>query len=163
MYKRRTQNKYPSTIYIKVLSAYLKLGVLRVMPMMRPPMRPAMGMVMIQLGCGISNCSRYEAVKVVDLREQQKTNTAPVDGLEWAVAETDTDGGSSDTHGGWDGQLVLREDEDSDGSTQFHGGTTRRWVVGDLVAHDCQVVSMRDQRSKLMNVQTYPSWCCNRM
>jgi hypothetical protein len=68
--------------------------------------------------------------------EEQETNTLPVDSLEGSVAETDTDGGTGDTHGGGHWQLVLREDEDGDGGTHFHGGTTRWGVVGDLVTHD---------------------------
>ena len=71
-----------------------------------------------------------------DPGEDEEENSLPVDGLEAAVAETDTDGGTGDTHGGRDGELVLGEDEDSDGSTHLHGGTTRRRVVGDLVTHN---------------------------
>lgn len=71
-----------------------------------------------------------------DPGEDEKENSLPVDSLDAAVAETDTNGGTSDTHGGGDGELVLREDEDSDGSTHLHGGTTTGRVVGDLVTHN---------------------------
>ncbi|KAI6771380.1 hypothetical protein HG531_009005 [Fusarium graminearum] len=64
-----------------------------------------------------------------DPGEDEKENSLPVDSLDAAVAETDTNGGTSDTHGGGDGELVLREDEDSDGSTHLHGGTTTGRVV----------------------------------
>jgi hypothetical protein len=71
-----------------------------------------------------------------DPGEDEEEDSLPVDGLEAAVAETDTDSGTGDTHGGRDGELVLREDEDSDGSTHLHGGTTAGRVVGDLVTHN---------------------------
>lgn len=71
-----------------------------------------------------------------DPGEDEKENSLPVDSLDAAVAETDTNGGTSDTHGGGDGELVLREDEDSDGSTHLHGRTTTGRVVGDLVTHN---------------------------
>lgn len=79
-------------------------------------------------------------------RENQKTNSLPVNSLEGTVAQTNTDGSASDAHGSRDREGVLREDEDGDGSTKFHGGTTRRRVVGDLVTHDLHdVVSVGDE------------------
>lgn len=72
-----------------------------------------------------------------DPRKQQKTNTLEVNSLEGSVAETDANGGTSDTHRGRDREGVLREYKDSDGSTHFHGGTTAGGVIGDLVTHDC--------------------------
>lgn len=71
-----------------------------------------------------------------DPGEEQKANSLPVDGLGGTVAETDTDSGTGDAHGCRDGELVLREDENGDGSTHLHGRTSRRRVIGDLVAHD---------------------------
>lgn len=79
-------------------------------------------------------------------RENQEEDTLPVDGLESAVAQTDTDGGTGDAHGGGDGKRVLGEDEDGNGSAQLHGGTTAGRVVGDLVAHDLHdVVAISDE------------------
>lgn len=72
-----------------------------------------------------------------DPGEQQETDTLEVDSLQGTVAETDADGGTGDTHGGGDGEGVLGEDEDGEGGTHFHGGTTAGRVVGDLVTHDC--------------------------
>jgi hypothetical protein len=71
-----------------------------------------------------------------DPREDEKENSLPVDSLDTAVAETNTDGSTSDTHGGRHGELVLREDKDSNGGAHLHGGTTAGRVVGDLVTHD---------------------------
>jgi hypothetical protein len=71
-----------------------------------------------------------------DPGEDEEENSLPVDGLDAAVAETDTDGGTSDAHRGRHGELVLREDKDSDSSAHLHGGTTAGRVIGDLVAHN---------------------------
>lgn len=71
-----------------------------------------------------------------DPGEDQQEDPLPVDGAEAAVAETDTNGGTSDAHGGGDGELVLGEDKDGDGGTHLHGGATAGGVVGDLVTHD---------------------------
>lgn len=71
-------------------------------------------------------------------REEQQADTLPVDSLEGSVAETDSDSRASDAHGSGHWQLVLGEDEDGDGGTHLHGGTTGGRVVGDLVAHDCR-------------------------
>lgn len=72
-----------------------------------------------------------------DPGEEQETNTLPVDGLEGTVHQTNTNGSTSNAHGCRDWKLVLGEDENGDGSSHLHGGTTRWRVVGDLVAHDC--------------------------
>lgn len=72
-----------------------------------------------------------------DPGEEKEADTLPVDSLEGTVAQTDTDGGAGDAHGGRHGQGVLREDEDGDGGAQFHGRTTAGGVVGELVTHDC--------------------------
>ena len=69
--------------------------------------------------------------------EEQKTNSLPVDSLEGAVAQTNSDGSTGDAHGGGDRELVLREDKDSDGGAHLHGAAARGRVVRDLVAHDC--------------------------
>jgi hypothetical protein len=58
-----------------------------------------------------------------DPGKDEETNSLPVNGLDGTVAETDTDGGTSDAHGGRDGERVLREDQDSESSTHFHGAT----------------------------------------
>lgn len=71
-----------------------------------------------------------------DPREDEETDSLPVDGLEGAVAETDTDGRASDAHGSGNGQLVLGEDENGDGGSHLHGGATTGRVVGDLVTHN---------------------------
>lgn len=79
-------------------------------------------------------------------REEQETNTLPVNSLEGAVAKTDTDSGTSDAHGCGDGELVLGEDEGGDGGAHFHGRTTGWGVVGELVTHDLHdVVSVCDE------------------
>jgi hypothetical protein len=60
-----------------------------------------------------------------DPGEDKETDSLPVDGLDGAVAETDTDGGSGNAHGGGDGERVLREDQDGESGTHFHGATCR--------------------------------------
>lgn len=78
-----------------------------------------------------------------DPGEDQEEDSLPVDGAQAAVAETDTNGGTSDAHGGRDGKLVLGEDEDGDGGTHLHGGATAGGVVGDLVTHNyCLLVAV---------------------
>lgn len=72
-----------------------------------------------------------------DPREEQQTDTLPIDSLKSAIAETHTDRGARDTHARRHGKRVLREDEDGDGGAHFHGRTARGGVVGDFVAHDC--------------------------
>jgi hypothetical protein len=72
-----------------------------------------------------------------DPGKQQETNTLEVNSLEGSVAETDTDGGTGDTHRGRDREGVLREYKDGKGSTHLHGGTTAGGVIGDLVTHNC--------------------------
>ena len=74
-----------------------------------------------------------------DPGEDEEADSLPVDGAESAVAETDTDGGTSDAHGSRDGERVLGEEEDSDSGTHLHRAATRRRVVGKLVAHDCEL------------------------
>lgn len=69
-------------------------------------------------------------------RNQQETDTLPVDSLESAVAESNTDSSTGDTHGRRNGQGKLGEDQNSDGSAHFHGRATGRRVVGDFVTHD---------------------------
>lgn len=81
-----------------------------------------------------------------DPGEDEQADTLPVDGLDGAVHETDTDGSTGDTHGGGDGQGELGEDEDGDGGAHLHRATTAGRVVGDLVAHDAHdVVSVGDE------------------
>jgi hypothetical protein len=58
-----------------------------------------------------------------DPGEDEETHSLPVDGLDGSVAQTDTDGGAGDAHGGGHGQGVLREDEDGESGTHFHGAT----------------------------------------
>ena len=59
-----------------------------------------------------------------DPGEDKETNTLPIDSLDGTVAETNTDGSTSDAHGCRDGKGVLREDENSKRSTHLHGATT---------------------------------------
>lgn len=91
-------------------------------------------------------------------------NHAPVDTPPGARAKTDTNGGASDALGGGDGELcrivvslllkteavVVREltksggKDDGDGSSQFHGETTRGRVESQAVtqvAHDVVTIS----------------------
>jgi hypothetical protein len=58
-----------------------------------------------------------------DPGEDKESDSLPVDGLDGAVAETDTDGGTSNAHGCRDGKRVLREDQDSERGTHLHGAT----------------------------------------
>lgn len=71
-----------------------------------------------------------------DPRQEEQADSLPVDCLESSVHQTNTNGGTSDAHGGTDWQLVLREDQDGNGSAQLHRGASRRAVVSDLVTHD---------------------------
>jgi hypothetical protein len=71
-----------------------------------------------------------------DPGEEQETDTLPVDSLEGTVTQADANSRASNAHGGRHWQLVLGEDENGDGGTHLHGGTARRRVVGDLVAHN---------------------------
>lgn len=84
-----------------------------------------------------------------DPREDEETNSLPVDSLDGSVAETDTNGGTGDAHGGGDGERVLGEDQDSKGGTHFHRATSAGRVVGDLVAHDLHdVVTVGDESKR---------------
>lgn len=84
-----------------------------------------------------------------DPGEDEETDSLPVDGLEGAVAETNTDGGSGDAHGGGDGERVLREDEDGESGTHLHGATSAGRVVCDLVTHDLHdVVAVGDETER---------------
>ncbi len=84
-----------------------------------------------------------------DPGEDKETNSLPVDSLDSPVAETDTDGSTSDAHGCRDRERVLGEDQDGEGSTHLHRATTRRRVVGDLVTHDLHdVVTVGDQTKR---------------
>lgn len=72
-----------------------------------------------------------------DPADQKESDSVPVDGLECAVTETDTDGGAGDAHRCRNGERKLRKEKDSNGGTKFHRGTSARGVVGNLVSHDC--------------------------
>jgi hypothetical protein len=76
-----------------------------------------------------------------DPGEEQKTDTLEVDGFEGSVAETDSDSGTGDAHGGRDWERELGEDEDSDSGSHFHGATSAGGVVRDFVTHDYLDVS----------------------
>jgi hypothetical protein len=71
-----------------------------------------------------------------DPGEDEETDSLPVDGLDSAVAETDTDGGTGDAHGCGDGEGVLREDQDSERGTHFHRATCEKLVY---VMIECSV------------------------
>jgi hypothetical protein len=58
-----------------------------------------------------------------DPREDQETNSLPVDSLVGAVAETNTDRGAGNAHRGGHRKGILREDEDGKRGTHFHGTT----------------------------------------
>ena len=58
-----------------------------------------------------------------DPREDKEADSLPVDSLQGAVAETNTDSGTSDAHGGRHWKRELREDEDRDGSAHLHRAT----------------------------------------
>ena len=84
-----------------------------------------------------------------DPGEDEETHSLPVDSFHSAVAETDTDSGAGNAHGGGDGKRVLREDEDSESGAHFHGATSAGGVVGDLVAHDFHdVVAVGDETER---------------
>jgi hypothetical protein len=95
-----------------------------------------MGIVMIQLRCGVSNRSTRGIYEAKNSREQQESNSTPVDSLEGTIAQTNADSGSSDTHTSRHGQLVLREDENGDCCAKFHGRAAGRRVVGNFVTHN---------------------------
>ncbi len=67
--------------------------------------------------------------------ENHEEDRLPVDSLGASVAQTDTDGGTSNAHGRENGKGLLGEDEDGDGGTHLHGRTTAGGVVSDLVTH----------------------------
>lgn len=78
--------------------------------------------------------------------DHEEGDSLEVNSLEGTVAETDTDGGTSDAHGGGDRKRVLREEEDGDSGTHFHGAASGWRVVGNLVAHDSHdVVSVEGE------------------
>jgi len=55
-----------------------------------------------------------------DPGEHKKGDSLEVDSLEGAVAETDTNSGTSNAHGGGHGKRVLREEKHGDSSTHLH-------------------------------------------
>ena len=71
-----------------------------------------------------------------DPGEEKETDSLEVYSLQSTVAETDTNGGTGDAHGGGDWEGELREDEDGDSGTHLHRGTSAWGVVCDLVTHD---------------------------
>jgi hypothetical protein len=101
-----------------------------------------------------------------DPGEDEETNSLPVDSLDGSVAETDTNGSTSDAHGSRDRERVLREDQDGESGTHLHRATcdelasvgqveeqvehtSARRVVGDLVTHDLHdVVTVGDQTKR---------------
>ncbi|KAK6833440.1 hypothetical protein PG987_008134 [Apiospora arundinis] len=84
-----------------------------------------------------------------DPRQHEQTDSLPVDGLDGAVAETDTDGGTGDAHRRRHRQRVLREDENGDGGTHFHGaasaGGVEVWDV-ELTLHDVVTIGAETDR-----------------
>lgn len=62
--------------------------------------------------------------------EAQESNTLPVDCPVVAVAETDANSRTSDTHRRGDRERVLGEDEDGNGGAKFHGATCTAMLVG---------------------------------
>lgn len=81
-----------------------------------------------------------------DPGEEQKANTLPVDSLVGTIAQSDSNGSTSDAHGGGDRKLVLGEDEDGNSGTHLHRRSTRWRMVCELVTHDLHdVVSVCDE------------------
>jgi hypothetical protein len=72
---------------------------------------------------------------MVRIGGEQKGHTLKVDGLESAVAETNTHGGTGNAHRGRDGERVMRKDKNRESGTHFHRAATARRVIGDLVPH----------------------------
>lgn len=71
-------------------------------------------------------------------------NSLPVDCLGVTVAKSNTDGGTSDAHGGGDGETVLGSENDGNGGSKFHRESTRGRVKSDVVTestHDVVTVS----------------------
>lgn len=60
----------------------------------------------------------------------------PIHSLQGSVAKTNTNSGTGDAHGRRYRKRELREDENGDGGTHFHGTATGWGVVRDFVAHD---------------------------
>lgn len=84
-----------------------------------------------------------------DPGEYQEPDSLEVDGSQGTVAETDTDGGTGDTHRSRDGKGVLREDEYGDGGTHLHRTSSGGGMVGDLVTHDLHdVVTVSDETDR---------------
>lgn len=61
-----------------------------------------------------------------DPSSQQETDTLEVDSLDSSVAQSNTNGSASDTHGRGNGQGVLRKDQHRDGGAHLHGRATGR-------------------------------------
>lgn len=96
-----------------------------------------------------------------DPGNHEEGDSLEVNGLEGTIAETDTDGGTSNAHGGGDWKRVLREEEDGDSGTHFHGAASAGGVVGDLVAHDSHdVVSVKSETQAKNNSDDsdLPDW-----
>ncbi|VUC31347.1 unnamed protein product [Clonostachys rosea] len=75
---------------------------------------------------------------------QEETDSLPVDSAPGSIAQTNTDGGTGDAHGGRDGETELRGEEDGDGGSHLHRATTgRRVAIGKLTLHD--VVTVGDE------------------
>ena len=78
-----------------------------------------------------------------DPGDDQETDSLEVNGFDGAVAESDSNGRTGDTHGGGDWEGELGEDEDGDGCAHFHARAPGWGMVGDLVAHDCFGVKVK--------------------
>jgi hypothetical protein len=76
-----------------------------------------------------------------DPGEGEETNSLPVNSFDGSVAETDTDGGTGNTHGGRHGEGVLREDQDGESGTHLH-----RTTWDELV---CEIVRWRVNKTYL--------------
>jgi len=84
-----------------------------------------------------------------DPGQNEETNSLPVYSLEGTIAETNTDGCSSDAHGCRNWERVLGEEEDGDGGTHLHRATSGWRVICDLVTHDLHdVVTIGDETER---------------
>lgn len=74
---------------------------------------------------------------------EDEADLLPVDSLEVEVAERNSNGGTSETLRGGDGESETRGEENGDGGAELHAETTGRRDLGDLVAecaHDVVAV-----------------------
>ena len=64
------------------------------------------------------------------------SESSPVERLQVAVAERDSEGRTGDAHGRRDGEGVLGSEEDGDGGSELHRESSRGRVQGESVSED---------------------------